>query len=74
LSGLTPSEADVMARWDAGCDAQQIARETGLAVLRVKSIVSTYTDSAKERDFEGMIRAGSAALGQRIAAVAGVRL
>lgn len=71
MATLTPQEAAIMDRWDAGLSMQRIARSTGLPIATVQNTVSTYHSTHEDREFRAMIVRGSACLLQAIAVAHG---
>lgn len=65
---LTKTECTVLAQWDGGATARQIAAATGLTFARVSQIIETYHDRGT-REHRSAMAKGSAVLRDAILAL-----
>lgn len=64
---LTKTESTVLAQWDGGATARQIAATTGLTFARVSQVIETYHDRGT-REHRRQMAEGSAMLRRAIIA------
>ncbi|HET6536692.1 MAG TPA: hypothetical protein VFG34_01075 [Sphingopyxis sp.] len=58
-NGLTPTEREIMQRWDDGMTIEQIAATTSYREIYVRKVLHTFSDSLEDLAAERHVRSAS---------------